>query len=80
MSEEQVIEYITIQEKNKYGFKVRDKKMELTVTIELKEATEEEAKRLQIIGSFLATLMNMVNMLMKMAGQLEQEEQAQDQA
>jgi hypothetical protein len=77
MSEEQVVEYIPIQEKNKYGFKVRDKKMELTVTIELKEATEEEAKRLQIIGSFLATLMNMVNMLMKMAGQLEQEEQAQ---
>ena len=74
VSEEQVIEYIPIQEKNRYGFKVRDRKMELTVTIELKEATEEETKRLQIIGSFLATLMNMVNMLMKMA----QEEQAQD--
>jgi bifunctional N-acetylglucosamine-1-phosphate-uridyltransferase/glucosamine-1-phosphate-acetyltransferase GlmU-like protein len=77
MSEEQVVEYIPIQEKNRYGFKVRDRKMELTVMIELKEATEEEAKRLQIIGSFLATLMNMVSMLMKMAGQLEQEEQAQ---
>jgi bifunctional N-acetylglucosamine-1-phosphate-uridyltransferase/glucosamine-1-phosphate-acetyltransferase GlmU-like protein len=78
VSEEQVIEYIPIQEKNRYGFKVRDKKMELTVMIELKEATEEEAKRLQVIGSFLSTMLNMVNMLMKMAGQLEQEEQAQD--
>jgi len=75
MSEEQAIEYIPIQEKNKYGFKVRDRKMELTIMIELKEASEEEAKRLQVIGSFLATLMNMVNMLMKMASQLEQEEQ-----
>jgi hypothetical protein len=73
VSEEQVIEYIPIQEKNKYGFKVRDKKMELTVTIELKEATEEEVKKIQLIGSFLATIMNVVNMLMKIA----QEEQAQ---
>jgi bifunctional N-acetylglucosamine-1-phosphate-uridyltransferase/glucosamine-1-phosphate-acetyltransferase GlmU-like protein len=78
MSEEQVIEYIPIQEKNRYGFKVRDRKMELTVAIELKEATEEEAKKIQIINSFLSTLLNMVSMLMKMAGQLEQEEQAQD--
>jgi bifunctional N-acetylglucosamine-1-phosphate-uridyltransferase/glucosamine-1-phosphate-acetyltransferase GlmU-like protein len=77
VSEEQLIEYIPIQEKNKYGFKVRDRKMELTVMIELKEASEEEAKKMQIIGSFLATLMNMVSMLMKMASQLEQEEQAQ---
>jgi hypothetical protein len=80
MSEEQAIEYIPIHEKNKFGFKMRDRKMELTVLMELKEATEEEAKRLQLIGSFLATLMNMVSMLMKMAGQLEQEEQAQAQA
>ena len=78
VSEEQAIEYIPIQEKNKYGFKVRDRKMELAVTIELKEASEEEAKKIQIINSFLATMLNMVNMLMKMAGQLEQEEQAQD--
>ncbi|MCC6056986.1 MAG: hypothetical protein LM583_09950 [Desulfurococcaceae archaeon] len=77
MSEEQVVEYIPIQEKNKYGFKVRDRKMELTIMIELKEATEEEAKKMQVISSFLATLMNMVSMLMKMASQLEQEEQAQ---
>ena len=77
VSEEQVIEYIPIQEKNKFGFKMRDRKMELTIMIELKEATEEEAKRLQVISSFLATLMNMVSMLMKMASQLEQEEQAQ---
>jgi hypothetical protein len=77
VSEEQVIEYIPIQEKNRYGFKVRDRKMELTVAIELKEATEEDAKKIQLISSFLSTLLNMVNMLMKMAGQLEQEEQAQ---
>jgi len=77
VSEEQFIEYIPIQEKNRYGFKVRDRKMELTVLIELKEASEEEAKKMQIIGSFLATIMNIVNTLMKMAGQLEQEEQAQ---
>jgi hypothetical protein len=77
VSEEQVIEYIPIQEKNKFGFKMRDRKMELTIMIELNEATEEEAKRLQVISSFLATLMNMVSMLMKMASQLEQEEQAQ---
>ena len=76
MSEEQVIEYIPIQEKNKFGFKMRDRKMELTITIELKEASEEEAKKMQIISSFLATLMNMVSMLMKIASQLEQEEQA----
>jgi bifunctional N-acetylglucosamine-1-phosphate-uridyltransferase/glucosamine-1-phosphate-acetyltransferase GlmU-like protein len=76
MSEEQVVEYIPIQEKSKYGFKVRDRKMELTIMIELKEASEEEAKKMQVISSFLATLMNMVNMLMKVASQLEQEEQA----
>jgi hypothetical protein len=80
MSEEQAIEYIPIQEKNKFGFKMRDRKMELTILVELKEATEEEAKKMQVISSFLATLMNMVSMLMKMAGQLEQEEQAQAQA
>jgi bifunctional N-acetylglucosamine-1-phosphate-uridyltransferase/glucosamine-1-phosphate-acetyltransferase GlmU-like protein len=77
VSEGEVIEYIPIQEKNKYGFKMRDRKMELTITIELKEASEEEAKRLQVINSFLATIMNMVSMLMKMASQLEQEEQDQ---
>jgi hypothetical protein len=76
MSEEQAIEYIPIQEKNKYGFKVRDRKMELTVMIELKEVTEEEAKKVQVISSFLSTMLNMVNMLMKVASQLEQEEQA----
>jgi hypothetical protein len=76
VSEEQLIEYIPIQEKNKYGFKVRGKKMELTVTIELKEVTEEEAKKVQVISSFLSTMLNMVNMLMKVASQLEQEEQA----
>lgn len=77
VSEEQVIEYIPIQEKNKFGFKMRDRKMELTIMIELNEATEEEAKKMQVISTFLATLMNMVSMLMKMASQLEQEEQAQ---
>ena len=77
MSEEQAIEYIPIQEKNRYGFKVRDRKMELTVMIELKEVTEEEAKKIQIISSFLSSMLNMVNMLMKVASQLEQEEQAQ---
>jgi len=77
VSEEQAIEYIPIQEKNRYGFKVRDRKMELTVMIELKEVTEEEAKKIQIISSFLSSMLNMVNMLMKVASQLEQEEQAQ---
>jgi len=76
VSEEQVIEYIPIQEKNKFGFKMRDRKMELTITIELKEASEEEAKKMQVISTFIATLMNMVSMLMKIASQLEQEEQA----
>ena len=77
VSEEQAIEYIPIQEKNRYGFKVRDRKMELTVMVELKEVTEEEAKKIQIISSFLSSMLNMVNMLMKVASQLEQEEQAQ---
>ena len=76
VSEGEFIEYIPIQEKNKYGFKMRDRKMELTVTIELKEVTEEEAKKIQIISSFLSSMLNMVNMLMKVASQLEQEEQA----
>ena len=76
VSEGEFIEYIPIQEKNKFGFKMRDRKMELTITIELKEASEEEAKKMQVISSFLATLMNMVSMLMKIASQLEQEEQA----